>query len=210
MKPGEKPLHYDPSKDDERKSTALTTLFTHYWSALETEKAKTLQITDYLNDLENFEPEVVEKACSDWRRDKNNLNRRPTPAGLIDLCRQNLATNTGERPIWMWRIWMNGWYEKGFWSENIVGPPPGAAGCKVPRELLQDHARIAKKGWWPIPNAEVVRENYWDIPGPYLTAAERELAKPRIAKCVEEINKNLAVFSAKVAPKPSNPAREIF
>lgn len=70
-----------PSARDTASIAAIVSrLLSHYWAAddpLETRKA---QIEDWLEDLVEFEPDVVNDACSRWRRQPGN--RRPTPGDI--------------------------------------------------------------------------------------------------------------------------------
>jgi hypothetical protein len=61
----------------------VSRLLSHFWTANDTAEARQLQIQDWLDDLREFGPAVVEGACQRWRRTES---RRPTPADIRKAC----------------------------------------------------------------------------------------------------------------------------
>jgi hypothetical protein len=62
----------------------------HYWTADDHPAARQAQIEDWIADLVEFDLEVIEFACREWRRKEI---RRPLPAQIRDLAEQE----TGHR-----------------------------------------------------------------------------------------------------------------
>jgi hypothetical protein len=55
----------------------------HYWTSEEHAAARQAQIEDWIDDLAEFGPSVVETACTEWRRAEH---RRPLPSDIRVLC----------------------------------------------------------------------------------------------------------------------------
>lgn len=83
-----------PSKRSLSEIAALVSrLLSHYWTADDHPAVRQGQIEDWLDDLREFEPDVVKEACRQWRRSNT---RRPTPADIRTLCME-------ERSVREWR-----------------------------------------------------------------------------------------------------------
>lgn len=63
-------------------ASLVTRLLNHYWTANEPEEVRRAQVEDWIEDLVQFGPEVVSRACGRWRLTQN---RRPTPADIVKL-----------------------------------------------------------------------------------------------------------------------------
>lgn len=61
----------------------VTKLLGHYWTGQEHAAARQAQIEDWIDDLAEFGPAVVETACTEWRRGEH---RRPLPSDIRALC----------------------------------------------------------------------------------------------------------------------------
>jgi hypothetical protein len=61
----------------------VTKLLGHYWTSQEHAAARQAQIEDWIDDLAEFGPSVVETACTEWRRAEH---RRPLPSEIRKLC----------------------------------------------------------------------------------------------------------------------------
>lgn len=64
-------------------------LLSHYWTADEPVALRQAQAEDWLDDLSEFPPEIVAAVCREWRR---NETRRPLPAELRRLCKDEVAS----------------------------------------------------------------------------------------------------------------------
>lgn len=92
----------------------MSRLLFHYWTADDDETARKAQIGDWIEDLVEFGPTVVNEACKDWRQTQT---RRPTIADIRLRCIevQNEARERGLRiedhrepwPGWLRDIWGN-------------------------------------------------------------------------------------------------------
>lgn len=60
----------------------VTRLLSHYWTAADREETRVAQIEDWLDDLREFGSEIVDEACTSWRRGQKH---RPTPADIRKL-----------------------------------------------------------------------------------------------------------------------------
>jgi len=88
-------------------------LLSHYWTAADPVETRQAQLEDWLIDLREFGPELVEQACTRWRRQPDS--RRPTPGQIRAFCieeqnerrrDQALKDQRGERwPQWLEEIW---------------------------------------------------------------------------------------------------------
>lgn len=62
----------------------VSRLLSHYWTATDPVEVRQAQIEDWLDDLREFGPLVVEEACRRWRRQPGG--KRPTPGDIRTLC----------------------------------------------------------------------------------------------------------------------------
>jgi hypothetical protein len=56
----------------------------HYWTADDPAEVRQAQLKDWVDDLLEFGPEIVEEACTRWRRQPGG--RRPTPGDIRAYC----------------------------------------------------------------------------------------------------------------------------
>lgn len=87
----------------------------HYWTADDSEAARTAQITDWIEDLVEFGPTIVNEAFREWRHTEN---RRPTIAQIRSRCialqrepREHalrLEDHRAPWPRWLAEIWGEG------------------------------------------------------------------------------------------------------
>ena len=61
----------------------MTRVLAHFWTADDNEIARKAQIADWIEDLVEFGPALVEEAMKEWRRTKT---RRPMIADIRRLC----------------------------------------------------------------------------------------------------------------------------
>jgi hypothetical protein len=91
----------------------IARLLSHYWTAADPVETRQAQHEDWLIDLREFGPEIVEQACTRWRRQPDG--RRPTPGQIREFCieeqngRRNAQAVTDQRnerwPKWLEDIW---------------------------------------------------------------------------------------------------------
>ena len=60
-------------------------LMTHYWTTDDHPAVRQAQVEDWLEDMAEFDPEIVRQACAEWRQTQT---RRPTPAELRTIAAQ--------------------------------------------------------------------------------------------------------------------------
>lgn len=74
--------------DSPRRSASIAALISrlmsHYWTADDPPAIRRAQAEDWVLDLIEFGPAVVEAACREWRRRPGG--RRPTPGDIRALC----------------------------------------------------------------------------------------------------------------------------
>src|SRR5215469_3198732 len=61
----------------------VTALLSHYWVPADSVEARRLQIADWLEDLKEFDLDIIREATT-WRREHED--RRPTPGAIRKLC----------------------------------------------------------------------------------------------------------------------------
>jgi hypothetical protein len=71
-------------------SATVTRLLQHYWTADDPVTVRTAQIADWLEDLREFGPAVVARACVEWRRVGS---RRPLPSDIRRLCIEDISAS---------------------------------------------------------------------------------------------------------------------
>jgi hypothetical protein len=97
-------------------SALVTKLLAHYWTTNEHAAARQAQIEDWIDDLAEFGPAVVEQACTDWRRSEH---RRPLPADIRTRC---IAVQNEERErVMLEDTRRERWPQ---WLEELWGPEP--------------------------------------------------------------------------------------
>jgi hypothetical protein len=64
-------------------ASLISRLMSHYWTADDHPEIRRAQAEDWIADLIEFSPAVVEEACAEWRRNQTN---RPTIADIRKLC----------------------------------------------------------------------------------------------------------------------------
>lgn len=74
-------------------ASLVAKLLGHYWTADEPARLRQAQIEDWVEDLNDFDPGVVEQACRDWRR---GSDRRPVPSEIRRMCIEE-ETSRAER-----------------------------------------------------------------------------------------------------------------
>jgi hypothetical protein len=67
-------------------SGRVSRLLSHYWTAADPQASRKLQIEDWIEDLIEFNLDVIDEALRDWRRQPGG--RRPTPGDIRALCVQ--------------------------------------------------------------------------------------------------------------------------
>lgn len=60
-------------------SNLILRLLSHYWIANEPEEVRRAQVDDWIGDLAEFGPDIVNEACARWRISQS---RRPVPADV--------------------------------------------------------------------------------------------------------------------------------
>lgn len=91
-------------------------LLSHYWTADDHPATREAQVEDWLEDLIEFDLDVVRDACAEWRR--RDENKRPTPGQIRKICfdEQQERRTTSQRslesqqdggtwPSWLYDIW---------------------------------------------------------------------------------------------------------
>lgn len=74
----------------------VTTLLSHYWTAADAPEVRKLQLSDWLDDLDQFPAHVVATSCQDWRRTES---RRPTIADIRRVCFENMPRPAKVEPL---------------------------------------------------------------------------------------------------------------
>src|SRR5262245_10945396 len=86
-----------PNGRNNREITArIAALLTHYWTADDPAAARQLQLNDWLEDLSEFDPELVGAACKEYRRGPERV-RRPLPGDIREICLRRQARNADHR-----------------------------------------------------------------------------------------------------------------
>jgi hypothetical protein len=77
----------------------VSRLLNHYWTAADPVEMRQAQIEDWIVDLEEFPPAIVEDACAEWRRMPSA--HRPTPGDIRTRCARMKAERAGSesKPI---------------------------------------------------------------------------------------------------------------
>jgi hypothetical protein len=83
--------------DIRQMSRLISNLLSHYWMANEPVEVRERQITDWLEDLAEFGPEIVSIACGRWRRQPGG--RRPTPGDIHAICVEETAARGDDEPV---------------------------------------------------------------------------------------------------------------
>ena len=99
----------------------IARLLSHYWTAAEPVETRQAQLEDWLIDLREFVPELVDDACTRWRRQSDG--RRPTPGQIRALCIEEQVGRRGDEALQDQRRerWPK-WLEDIWGSEETGGP----------------------------------------------------------------------------------------
>ncbi len=81
--PGSTPGSPMRSETDRQIASLIARLLSHFWATGEPESLRREQAHDWLDDLREYGPETVSRACGEWRRMQS---RRPTIADIRKLC----------------------------------------------------------------------------------------------------------------------------
>lgn len=65
-------------------SKTILRLMSHYWTADDPPATREAQIEDWIEDLIEFDLDIVREACAEWRR--KPVNRRPLPGEIRAIC----------------------------------------------------------------------------------------------------------------------------
>lgn len=100
------------TRESSETAAVIGRLLAHYWASDEPPALRRVIADDWLEDLEEFGPELVGTACREWRRTQT---RRPTPADMRALAiaeqryraeRIAIADRRAERwPQWLAELW---------------------------------------------------------------------------------------------------------
>ena len=128
----------------------IARLLSHYWTAADPIETRQAQHEDWLMDLREFGPEIVEQACLRWRRQPDG--RRPTPGQIRALCIQeqnehrNVHALTPRANIQLvsddeWRRRLEAHNKAGgndrSWPQ-LYGLPPTHPASRVPKALRKE------------------------------------------------------------------------
>lgn len=112
----------------------MAALLSHYWTAAEPAPARLAQLRDWLEDLEEFTPQMVDEACKEYRRGPDHA-RRPLPGDIRQLCiRQQVERN--ER-----RMISNARQPWPDWLRDLWGPEPDGPRLRA-EAIARDKARL--------------------------------------------------------------------
>ena len=92
----------------------LTTLLSLYWTAEETIELREAQMQMWLEDLEEFDLDIIRGALIEWRRTPNQ--RRPAPGDIRAMCAEHQGSRNAVRMLrgpekvvnWAEDIWHGG------------------------------------------------------------------------------------------------------
>lgn len=116
----------------------IAALLTHYWTGDEHERLRQQQLHDWLEDLEEFGPEVVGEACKEYRRGVNHA-RRPLPGDIRDICLYLQADRRERRMIADARREASA--EWPAWLADLWGPAPEGPRLRA-EAIARDKARL--------------------------------------------------------------------
>jgi len=169
----------------------IARLLSHYWTADDHPAMRQAQAEDWLDDLTEFDGDVVALACQEWRQ---SYNRRPTPHDIREACIRE-ASRRRERSQ----------------RSDVPGPP------KLPRKSRglncwePGYAERYREPWFldldvetqrnikeqDLDRAEAWRQMRIAEPGDRLAAAEAEYLRV----CMAQMNENLSRFGKHRRPK---------
>jgi len=103
----------------------VTALLTHYGTTNEPAAVRRREMQDWLDDLVEFDVDIVADACTDWRRRPGG--RRPTPGDIRSLCverqsERNEARRLTDERATRWPAWL-----EDMWGPEPEGPQKRAA-----------------------------------------------------------------------------------
>lgn len=97
----------------------VSRLLSHYWTAAEHAAIRQAQLEDWLEDLVEFDIDIVRDACAEWRR--KPVNRRPAPGEIRAMAfsmqaqrfddkrrfieDKNRAQDGGTWEPWLYELW---------------------------------------------------------------------------------------------------------
>lgn len=94
-------------------SEMVSRLLSHFWTGADTASARQAQIEDWIADLIEFGPAIVNEACTQWRRQPGG--RRPTPGDIRVRCieaqrdvaehRLAIENKSATWAPWLYEIW---------------------------------------------------------------------------------------------------------
>jgi hypothetical protein len=84
--------HASPA-DLQKIGTQILVLLANYWAADESREVRALIADSWIEDLEDFDPELVAAACRDWRLNENR-HKRPMSGDIRQLCIEIQASRT--------------------------------------------------------------------------------------------------------------------
>lgn len=76
-------------------ATLISRLLAHYWAANEDTRLRAAIADDWLGDLREFDADIVDAACTEWRRMQD---RRPTISNIRKLCREYQEIRAPKKP----------------------------------------------------------------------------------------------------------------
>jgi hypothetical protein len=113
----------------------------HYWLPNEHPQLREMAAVDWLEDLAEFSPDIVEEACQDYRR-SSDANRRPIPHDIRKRCFE-LQHERNER-FQITAARQEAWPQ---WLEDIWGPAPEgpkARAMQIVKDIKQKADAIAR------------------------------------------------------------------